>query len=452
VSSPAQDGLGHDGLAIAIAEHMETLPPGSVVAIQGPWGRGKTDVLRRVHSVLQERSGKDAPAPLWLNPWQYGSPNLIAPLVVQLLQRIPQAQRSGNVRLRRAAETLLRAGNAIAFKALSVVVPFGEVLQAGKGPIEDLIGELFDPKAGAAPVDVDPVKAMADRFRELVDEYLTRAEFCGPLVICVDDLDRCLPDHQIAMLEAIHFLTAADARAYFVVALDPTLVKQAAGAHYAGLGFDTNQYLDKLFDMRLNLRTIGSVALEELIQANLARELVVRDEAVSVEAVLSDFLHLDGDELRGILVRALYLLELANPRFIARVLDRLVLFARGELALHAGGEPFDATSAAALIRLLTMSERWPAIRATLQASDPEEWHSTLEYCALFCGWNPPSWVRKQLDEGKAELQGMHSLTSRLPDPERHPDVGQFLYETLVLGAETGKTLGELDRRLLALGL
>src|SRR5262249_43622897 len=139
-----KDGLGHAGLALAIVEHMATLPPGSVIAVQGPWGRGKTDVLTRVHDVLVARAGTTAPPPLWLNPWQYGSPNLIAPLVVQLLDRIPPAGRSGSATLRRAAETLLRAGNAIAFKALSVVVPFGEVLQAGKGPIDDLIGELFD--------------------------------------------------------------------------------------------------------------------------------------------------------------------------------------------------------------------------------------------------------------------------------------------------------------------
>jgi hypothetical protein len=91
--------------------------------------------------------------------------------------------------------------------------------------LDDLIEELFEGAEGRVGVDLDPVEAMAGRFRELVDEYLALLDRKGALFVCIDDVDRCLPDHQIAMLEAIHFLTAAGARAYFLVALDPRLVQ-----------------------------------------------------------------------------------------------------------------------------------------------------------------------------------------------------------------------------------
>ena len=42
------DALGHDDLARAIIYKAVHLPPGSVIAVQGSWGRGKTDVLARV--------------------------------------------------------------------------------------------------------------------------------------------------------------------------------------------------------------------------------------------------------------------------------------------------------------------------------------------------------------------------------------------------------------------
>jgi len=61
------DGLQHGALATSIVNHLRTLSPGSVIAVQGSWGRGKTDVLQRVHQVLQAASEAGAfPRPLWL--------------------------------------------------------------------------------------------------------------------------------------------------------------------------------------------------------------------------------------------------------------------------------------------------------------------------------------------------------------------------------------------------
>jgi hypothetical protein len=448
------DGLEHDALATAIVSHMDALPVGSVIAIQGPWGRGKTDVLRRVQQLLRERSRPEAATEiLWLNPWQYGSPNLIAPLVVQLLERVSPSRRSGNEKLRRAVQTLLRAGNAIAFKALSVVVPFGEVLQAGKDPVDDLIGQLFEPAAGEPLADFDPVDAMARRFRDLVDEYLDDEDGAKLLVVCVDDLDRCLPDHQIAMLEAMHFLTAAGARAYFVVALDPMLVQQAAVAHYAGLGFDTEQYLNKLFDLRINLHALRLGSLDALIELALARDVATTGE--SVEGLLTRALDVTGQDLRSIFHIIFSLPELTNPRFVSRVLDRLTLAARmGSDPLPAQVRAGDASAreiAEALIRLVVLAERWPGIRSMLQASSEEFWQDNLEHFVLYYDWDPRDWTDHQVKVGRETIANATWFFGRLPDKQRHPDVGQFLYDATRL-PKLGTLLFGLDQRLVACGL
>jgi len=73
------------------------------------------------------------------------------------------------------------------FKALTVVAPFGEILGAGEASVDDFIKELFDPQQSSGPTgqDADPVAAMAERFRELVDEYLTLKNYtAGRLIIC----------------------------------------------------------------------------------------------------------------------------------------------------------------------------------------------------------------------------------------------------------------------------
>src|SRR5262245_32787141 len=94
----SSDALRHREVAGAVIRHMDALPLGSVISIQGSWGRGKTDVLARAYVELQERARREGhPAPLWLNPWQYGTPDLIRPVVVNLLSRLRPEQRGGRI-------------------------------------------------------------------------------------------------------------------------------------------------------------------------------------------------------------------------------------------------------------------------------------------------------------------------------------------------------------------
>ena len=445
------DGLEHLALANAVVAFVETLPEGSVLAIQGPWGRGKTDVLGRVHAAFVNRhKAVGSPEPLWLNPWQYGTPNLIAPLVIALLARLDPAARTS--RMRAAARTLLRAGNAIAFKALSVVVPFGEVLQGAQQPVDELLEEFFGGAAQGDQPDIDPVAAMAARFRELVDDYLATSQTRDPLVICVDDLDRCLPDHQIAMLEAVHFLTAADARACFVVAIDPTLVKQAAISHYAGSGFDTNQYLDKLFDMRVTLRTLRHGGLSKLIEIGLAREIVVAEERLRAGEALARRIGITEPELAAVCDRVFYLPELTNPRLIARIFDRLAMFVRSGVSMpdsYVQASPSKTEVAEALVRLCAMTERWPAIRSFLQATEPDMWHGNLEFAAwVRSGRRPDGWTDKDIENARGTNLW---LVDRLPDPKAHPDLGLFLDDLLRI-PDVGPVLAGLNDALDSVGL
>jgi hypothetical protein len=81
--APNVDALQHQRLAATAIAHMEGLPVGAVISIQGSWGRGKTDVLACAHTILAARSATDnQPEPLWLNPWQYGTPDLIRPVAL----------------------------------------------------------------------------------------------------------------------------------------------------------------------------------------------------------------------------------------------------------------------------------------------------------------------------------------------------------------------------------
>ena len=75
-------------------------------------------------------------------------------------------------------------------------------------PVDKIIGALFDAQHNAtgqddsSQPDPDPVAVMGERFRTLIEELLkAHANRTDRMLVCVDDLDRCLPDRQVALLD-----------------------------------------------------------------------------------------------------------------------------------------------------------------------------------------------------------------------------------------------------------
>ena len=211
-----EDALGHSQVAQRLPWAVSQLSAGSVVSLQGSWGRGKTDVLARLVTAAQQ-SKVDR---LWVNPWQYGTPDLLSPLVLALLDAC----------CRRASSKGLR-------------------------------------------------------FSELVDALLEESGGQRRM-ICVDDLDRCLPDRLVALLQAMRFLISAGARATFVVALAPILARQALVTHYQTDAFDPDQYLDKMFTLRVSLPAVPHHRVAQNFHGHFARPPMGAEEP-AIEALIS---------------------------------------------------------------------------------------------------------------------------------------------------------------------
>lgn len=418
------DSLAHDDIAKTLIRHLGYLPRGSVIAVQGSWGRGKTDILKRVDSMLcQAASAGRTPKPAWINPWQYGTPDLLTPLVLELIGRVgPEDRRKAWV-FKSAAKALLRVGSAIAIQGASIIVPVaGPFMSKAATPVDDFIKELFD--EGKTETSYDSVKAMADEFRKLVDQYqrLTDSQ-ADQLVVLIDDLDRCLPDHQIAMLESIHFLTSADANCHFLIAIDPQLVAQAAISHYKVQSFDTEQFLDKLFDLRVSLQYLRSEQTLSLFKALLA--------TTSDPVRLSDT---QMGRLMNIFPDVFIVPAVNNPRAMTRVVRRMQL-----LFMETGTDKWLGTDLDifALLTWMCICERWPSLRIVLQivntrTTDPRSIYEII------------SDIRDRFSE-TLDPQGpppsRRSIIDRLPPIEREPDLGLFLANSLDLRNANG-----LDRK------
>lgn len=92
-------------------------------------------------------------------------------------------------------------------------------------------------------------KSMQEQVVEFLDSLL--AERGNRLVVFVDELDRCNPAFAIKLLERIkHYFS--NSRITFVFSVNMAELQHAVRNHY-GNDFDASRYLDRFFDLRIDL-------------------------------------------------------------------------------------------------------------------------------------------------------------------------------------------------------
>lgn len=421
------DALGHEQSATQLAEKITLLPPGTVIGLQGSWGRGKTDVLARTASLIKSREKKadDKIAGwIWLNPWQYGSPDLLSPLVIALLERIPLEKRSTKPALKKAAQSLIMAGLNFGLKTAAITVPGGSLLGIAAESVDSLLKGLFqakdiDDKAHAESMpDPDPSAKMAERFSELVAECIKASDTeADRFVIFVDDLDRCLPHRQVALLEAIRFLTSTGAKATFVLAIDPTLSRQAIVAHYGTEAFDPDRYLDKMYHLRVTLPAVAPMELKQLCEMHLSQQVEVGGEFPHLRDALKTVFGEFADEFDLHAVDAWTVTDLKNPRIVKRIFDRLTMLVQKHE--HPVMVQSKADTKVALT-WLGIFERWPAIREVMQ--DVDEGKNASRFIAIY------NYYRSTATPDVA-------IVRRLPPASEVPELSELFGQMMTIASE-----------------
>lgn len=97
---------------------------------------------------------------------------------------------------------------------------------------------------------------------------------CKKIILLVDEVDRCLPNQQLIILERLHHLLQVNNSAV-IVALNKTIVKEAYENRYcvasSSLGDD---YLKKFFDYEINLYDAQDLFLKSFIIGYLEKYLI----------------------------------------------------------------------------------------------------------------------------------------------------------------------------------
>ena len=228
-------------------------------ALNGAWGTGKSFVLNMLMNQLWEYHS-DKYIVFNYNCWQYDyyEEPLIA-IVAAMLDSVDEENHLLPTHLRDKA----RAGMELAkpflqkiatdFVKNKIGVDLTEVVSSAKAYQDALDGE-------------EQKKAEARYFDEFysfkktiqqAQEEIKKITKDRTLVVIVDELDRCMPDYAIKVLERLHHLFYETENCAIILALDKEQLETTI-KHIFGIGTNTDKYLRKFINFTLDL-DIGSI-------------------------------------------------------------------------------------------------------------------------------------------------------------------------------------------------
>ena len=240
------------------------------IGIFGKWGSGKTSFMHLLEKRLAQDNTEPHTIPVWFNPWRYEKEvYLIIPFLKTIERGIRkyEEENKGKPLSDKLLKIAAKIGDVSAAFAYGITADaklggFGLRLDASKMAKreEELSSRRMKELRGLSEEYSSMYYEITKQLQEAVDEKLFR------IVVFVDDLDRCLPDKAVELLEAIKLFL--DIEGYlFVIGVDREVVKKGISYRYRfyehreekekdDLIISPEEYLDKMIQLPLELPTI----------------------------------------------------------------------------------------------------------------------------------------------------------------------------------------------------
>ncbi|HEL4856637.1 TPA: AAA family ATPase [Stenotrophomonas maltophilia] len=243
------DPLGRRECAVTLTRLIRATTKPYVIGIYGPWGSGKTVFMHQLQLELEQEKVPTVRVDAWRT--DYLADPLVA-LVEAINQRQADEAAAHGGGLTRSPDELLEA-------SLAIALPLSEIGVAATAVATPLLAATGAALKGALVAAKEVVSRRVKASKDLrigiehARDYLTGRARPGvvspivkPLVIVIDELDRCRPDYAVRMLERVkHFFDVNGI--VFLIASDGKNLPAAVNSQY-GSGLNSEEYLRKFFD------------------------------------------------------------------------------------------------------------------------------------------------------------------------------------------------------------
>jgi len=234
------DLLNRKQYADVLTQIVKNAEDGFTLSINADWGYGKTTFVKMWDAMLQSEGYKT----IYFNAWE-------SDFVADPMMALIDGLRSGFEEQDLPQEKLQfsKAFWTVATKLVKLVPQWqviGEVAEIFQDGIKECLEDKDDLQKSLS------IKKLVNDFREQLAKSAKDIGGDKPLIIFVDELDRCRPDYAVQMLERIKHFFAID-NIIFVLSIDKKVLCKSIEAVYGGLKIDTEAYLRRFVDIEFDL-------------------------------------------------------------------------------------------------------------------------------------------------------------------------------------------------------
>lgn len=245
--------VGRKAYGEFLASYLVEEKDGFVLNLNGKWGTGKTEFLKRMYSHLHTQNHPVIYIDAWEsdfteNPLLVVASELLAQLKTLLPLKGDDIDKLTVYLGKFFKGTAIVAGSFIGEKLIQDGAAGREFV---KSFMESSPEDLLDTMRKGYSEQVEAVKDVRTQLEHLALALEEVHERKLPVMVLVDELDRCRPSYAIEMLEVIkHFFNTKNF--VFVVATDTQQLENSINAVY-GEKFDSSVYLRRFFNRKAEL-------------------------------------------------------------------------------------------------------------------------------------------------------------------------------------------------------
>lgn len=241
---------------IRVTETLSENKKNACYALNGAWGVGKTFVLNIFEEQLRAYGQEGSTLSRYLvfhyNCWQYDYYE--EPLVAIIAAILEQIDKQVNLVHKENIEVIKATLKAV---GISILGKAHDIFKEKTGVDLGEIGEIIKNTADFSEKQIKETK-QADSYFDLKQTLQKLSDTMGDLakeqtvILVVDELDRCLPEYAIKVLERLHHIFDNIPNFQVVLAVDKQQLENTIIQIY-GESVSVERYLDKFIDFEVKL-------------------------------------------------------------------------------------------------------------------------------------------------------------------------------------------------------
>lgn len=250
------DKLKREQVADNLTKIIASTNDSFVLSVNAPWGMGKTTFIK----MWKEKLKLDGYASLYFNAWENDySDNPFYSFLAEIQEIINDYDLDTKTKkdLNKIKKELIEISGGLFKKFIPLLVRLATsgVLNldtATEGKISEIFGKISEERIEDYQKEKKTIKNFRKTLEKFAKTFVEKNEkYNLPIIIFVDELDRCRPNYAIELLENIKHLFNVDGLV-FVLGVDKGQLAESVKSLY-GAGMDANGYLKRFIDIDFNL-------------------------------------------------------------------------------------------------------------------------------------------------------------------------------------------------------